>query len=128
MARPRTATNILEARGAFKNHPGRGKERVNEPTTNIQFPKSAPKHLSAKEKACWREVVSITPAGVLTGADVLIVEVIAILLAEFRESKAEFQTARLTRLTCEMGKIGLTPSSRAGLSVEKPKGNKFDGV
>ena len=128
MARPRTATNILEAKGAFKHNPARGKERENEPTVDVEFPKAPPKHLTTKQKGCWREVVSITPAGVLTGADILIVEVIAVLLAEFRDDAAEFKTARLTRLTSEMGKIGLTPSSRAGLTVQKPKVNKFDNV
>lgn len=128
MSRPRTATNILEARGAFKNHPGRGKDRENEPISDIKFPKNPPKHLTAKEKSCWCEVVGMTPAGVLTGADVLIVEIIAVLLSEFRKYREEFQTARLTRLTSEMGKIGLTPSSRAGLTVQKTKGNKYDNV
>ncbi len=124
MARPRTATNILEARGSFKKDPQR--KRENEPIVSDPFPKSAPTHLNADQKKCWKEIVKIAPAAVLTAADVVVVEVIAVLLAEFRADSAKFPTARLTRLTSEMGKIGLTPSGRASLVVAKPEGNEFD--
>lgn len=126
MGRARTASNILDAKGAFKKDPQR--KRINEPTVTDPFPKTPPAVLTAKEKKCWKEIVKAAPAGVLTAADVLIVEVIAVLLSEFRTDREYFTAARLTRLTTEMGKIGLSPSARASLSVEKPKGNEFDDV
>lgn len=124
MGKPRTATNILESKGAFKKNPNR--KRPNEPKVTNPFPTSAPEQLSDEQVACWNEIVSIAPAGVLTGADTIIVEIGACLLAEFREKQGAIDTARITRLTTELGKLGLTPSSRAGLTVDKPKGNEFD--
>ncbi|PHR17307.1 MAG: terminase [Sphingopyxis sp.] len=118
MGRPRTATSVLDARGAFKKHSERRNERAKEPKVSSPFPKSAPRHLSKGQAACWREVVRIAPAGVLTGADTLVVEVIACLLSEFREMKGMVPASRITRLTSEMAKIGLSPSARASLSVD----------
>jgi hypothetical protein len=65
---------------------------------------------------------------VLTGADPIVVEIVACLLAEFRRGPDDMPTPRITRLTSEMGKIGLTPSSRASLTVAQPTGNEFDEV
>ena len=124
MGRPLTPTSILDASGAFKRHPER--KNKNEPIVTNPFPDSPPLFLSDQEKACWNEVVSLAPAGVLTASDPLIVEVIARLLAEYRELGPEMLITKVTRLCQEMAKIGLTPSGRAGLSVEKPKeANKF---
>ncbi len=126
MARPRTATNILEARGAFKANPNRA--RPNEPRVSDPFPTTCPDYLTAEQAACWREVCRLCPAGVLTGADPIVVEIVACLLAEFRRDPDAMQVSRITRLTSEMGKIGLTPSSRASLTVAQPTGNEFDEV
>lgn len=131
--RPKTPSNVLRMNGAYKNHPER--ENKAEPVVTTPFPKTAPKHLDAKAKKTWAEIVSITPAGVLTGSDTIIVETIAVLLAEFRAWKPNetnkfklYPTERLTRMTSEMGKIGLTPSSRAGLKVERKQKNKFSDI
>ncbi len=117
-------TVILEATGAFKKNPNRA--RPNEPISDVKFPVTAPLHFDELQTATWHEVVKIVPAGVLTGADVLTIEIIARLLTEYRTSGDEFPMARLGRLTSEMNKVGMSPSSRAGLTVDKPKKNKFD--
>jgi len=119
MGRPRTATNILEAKGAFKAHPER--RNKNEPIVTDPFPKKAPSILTAEQIECWDQVVGMAPAGVLTSADVLIVEMIACLLSEYRQDREKFSPVKLGRLSSEINRIGLSPSSRAGLSVEKPK-------
>ena len=119
MARPKTPTNILEAKGAFKINPER--RNKNEPIVTDPFPKVAPEHLEDGQKSCWHEIVKTAPAGVLTAADVLIVEMIARLLSEYRKKGEKFCPSKLTRLSAEYNRIGLSPSSRAGLSVEKPK-------
>jgi len=126
MARPRTATNILDARGAFKKNPNR--KRTGEPTVDRPFRKSAPRQLTDEQKICWKEIVKACPAGVLTAADHLIVEVVAVLLAEFRRSGAEMSAAHLNRMTTQMGRLGLDPSGRASLTVDRPKANEFDDV
>jgi phage terminase small subunit len=123
MARPRTPTNILDLKGAFKTHPER--KRKSEPKGNGDFNTAPPKHLNLKQKKTWKEVIALVPAGVLTGSDLIHVEIVACLLAEFRELKGMLETSRITRLTSEMGKIGLNPSARASLSVDTPKTNKY---
>ena len=82
MARPRTATNILEARGAFKANPAR--KRPSEPKVKEPFPTRPPARLAAEVRATWREIVKAVPAGVLTAADAIVVEMVAELLTEFR--------------------------------------------
>ena len=124
MGKPRTATAILEARGAFKNHPER--KRKNEPKPAAAFPVRAPTRLTQEQKACWRQIVNITPPGVLANSDQLIVEVASCLLAEYRANPNEMVTARITRLTSELGKLGLSPSDRAGLEIPSTKPNRFD--
>ena len=119
MSRPRTATAILEASGAFKNHPER--KRQNEPKPAAGFPGTPPEHLTEEQKTAWQQIVEITPPGVLANSDQLIVEIAACLLAEYRANPGEMVTARITRLTCELGKLGLSPSDRAGLEVYKPE-------
>ena len=80
------------------------------------------------KKATWRQIVDIVPARVLANSDVLIVEIAACLLAEYRANPNEMVTARIIRLTAELGKLGLSPSDRAGLEVYKPENeyNQFD--
>ena len=126
MGRPRTATNILEARGAFKNHSER--KRPNEPIPASAFPKRPPRHLTENERKCWREIVKLVPAGVLTSADTIAVEILSTLLVEFRAERAAMSTQKLLRMTALMSKLGLDPSGRASLSVDKPEANPFDEV
>ena len=119
----RTATAILEAKGAFKKNPNR--KRESEPVVNDPLDKAPPKSLSEFEAECWSEIIDIAPAGVLTAADKISVELIAVLLAEFRLNKADTTAAIINRLAQELTKLGLNPSGRAGLTVDKPKENQF---
>lgn len=128
MARPRTATNILKARGAFLNHPERKHDREFEPQPNQKFPTDPPNCLSQIEAATWREIVARVPAGILGDSDVFTVEVAARLLAELRETGRAMSSARLLRLTSELGKLGLSPSDRAKLKVDKGKAGKFSDL
>ena len=123
MARPKTASKILELKGSFKKHPER--KRQAEPEGREVFSRAPPDQLSGYQQECWREIIKAIPAGVLTGSDLIHVEVVARLLAELRTKGDEMRTERITRLTQEMGRLGLNPSARASLSVEKPKTNKY---
>jgi phage terminase small subunit len=124
MARPRTATAILEARGAFKKDPQR--LRV-DPVTTGELSKVPPRHLKADQKRAWRRIVKIAPAKVLQDSDEIMVELAAVLLAEFQADPAGMQTSRLLRLETQLGKLGLSPSDRARVGVEKPAAaNDFD--
>ena len=124
MARPRTATAILEARGAFKKDPQRA--RVDpEPTGGLR--KLPPANLTADQKKAWNRIVKVAPAGVLMNSDEIMLELAACLLAEFQADPGGMQTARLLRLETQLGKFGLSPSDRARIGVEKsPAPNAFD--
>jgi len=84
MGRARIATNILEARGAFKKNAKRKDIRANEPSDHDEFKTPPPKYFSAEEKAAFKEIIKFVPKGVLVKSDTLHVELAARLLAEFR--------------------------------------------
>jgi phage terminase small subunit len=127
MARPATATSILALRGSFKTHPER--KRPNEPEVTAPFTLDPPAHLSADAAACWREIAGIAPAGVLTAADVLVVEMLADLLAEYRRAPSEMSPSKLGHMRQMLRSLGLDPSGRASLVVpKKPDGGRFEGL
>jgi len=123
MGKQRKPAKVLELSGAYKKNPNR--ENKNEPDGNGSFPDSPPDHLDEMQKRHWLEIKSLVPAGVLTGSDTLAVEILAVLLTQFREDYEGFTTAKLNRLSLEMGRLGLAPSDRVKLSVSKPSENKF---
>ena len=124
MARPRTATEILKARGAFAKNPQRA--RV-EPVSAGTLRKTPPANLTPDQKHAWRRIAKIAPAGVLQNSDEIMIELAAVLLAEFQADPGMMPTARLLRLETQLGKLGLSPSDRARVGVEKPPApNVFD--
>ena len=125
MARPRTATNILERTGAFKQSPGR--KRPKEPKGKGAFPKSAPRHLNADQRVMWRDIVKRVPDGLLTNSDVYVVEMCAILMVELRAiGPVEMGSSLMTRLSSELKQLGLSPAARASLQIEPDKKSSFD--
>jgi len=123
MARPRTPTNVLDARGAFKKDPQRKRQDA-ETAGELTDP---PLHLTGAELDAWHEIVRCAPRDVITDSDRLSLEMMASLLTEFRLLKSEFTAAKLVRLEALLGKFGMTPADRAkvGGKPEKPKGNPF---
>lgn len=125
MARPRTATAILEARGAFVRNPKR--ERA-DPECSSPFPTVAPSHLNPLQVKCWHIIREITPTTVLQGADILAVELAACLWAEFRADPVEMTNGRIGQLRSALGALGLSPADRAKLAVAPTKeAGAFDG-
>ena len=125
MGRPRTPTNILEIRGAYRTHPERRKQRANEPT-GIPGLGEPPERLDEAEKAAWAEIAATCAQGVLTQADRLVVEMSARLLVEFRDMGRDFQTAKLGLLRSLLGSCGMSPSDRTKVGVAKPEAvNRF---
>lgn len=125
MARPRKPTRVLELNAAFTKNPKR--MRTREPQPNLEFNPASPDHLSEQQKKCWKEIVEIVPHGVLGNADGICVEIVACLLSEFRDDPVAMPASRLTRLSTELGKLGLNPAARASLSIPQPKRkNPFD--
>jgi phage terminase small subunit len=118
MARPRTATAILDARGAFAKNPKRKRE---DPKVSDPFPTVAPSHLDPLQVKCWHIIREITPATVLQGADILAVELAACLYAEFRSDPKEMNNGRIGQLRAALGVLGLSPADRARLAVAPTK-------
>ena len=123
MARPRTPTNVLDARGSFKKHPERKRQDA-ETAGELTAP---PLHLTGATLGAWHAIVACAPRDVITESDRLSLELMASLLAEFRQSPADFTAAKLVRLEALLGKFGMTPADRAkvGGKREAPKGNPF---
>lgn len=118
MARPRTPTKLLDARGAFKKDPQR--KRHGEPEVRDPLG-SPPDWLTEFQLVEWREIVHRAPLGVLTAADWHSVAIASVLYAEFKTDAASMPVARITTLEKLLGKFGMSPSDRAKLSIEKPK-------
>jgi hypothetical protein len=113
-------------RGADKNHPARLKERENEPV-----PKAAlgnpPRHLSAAERKCWRELTRSAPYGVISDCDAWEVEMASCLMAEYRADRAAMPASRLNLLHSILGRFGFTPADRSRVQVpEQKEKNPFD--
>ena len=122
MAKPRTPTNVLELRGAFKKDPKRGAARVDEPeaTDDIGDP---PEWFSPEADACWREIVALAHAGTLSQADRLVVEHGSQLLAKLRGEDWEVHPTLLVRWEAFLGKLGMTPADRSKVSAKKAPPN-----
>lgn len=123
MARPRTPTNVLDARGAFKKHPERA--RTDAPAAGPLG--NPPSHVTGDVLKAWREIAKSAPLQVLTESDRLALELAANLLAQFRLNPVDFPAAKLVRLEALLGKFGMTPADRAKVGGKKdaPKGNAF---
>lgn len=120
MARPRTPTKVLEARGSFRAHPER--KRQGEPVVTTPLG-PAPDSFNDREREAWYMIASQAPTGVLTSADAGAVEVAATLFAEFRRRReaGEPPDCRLIgQLRGALGQFGMTPSDRARLNIAPP--------
>ena len=126
MGRPATASAILELKGAYKTNPER--RRLKEPDPAGVFDMNPPEGLEKDEIEAWKEVISQVPKLVLTGSDRNLVELTAVLWAQFRREKHEMAVARMNRMVTNFGFLGMTPSDRTRLQVDKPKNNEFDDL
>jgi hypothetical protein len=78
-------------------------------------------------RACWFEISSYAPKGVLKGADRMMLEILSNLLAEYRESPKEFSVGKYTHLVGIFARLGMSPADRQKLGADKPPGaDEFD--
>ena len=112
MGRPRTPTAVLELRGAFKNHPSRGRDRNKEPRVTTALP-AAPCHLAVGPAAMWLEMRS--RGWWLTSADQFLVEIAATLMVRFRNE--ELTAGDVSMLITLLGKMGFSPSKRGKMHL-----------
>lgn len=115
-------------RGSFKQNPQRLKERQNEPVV-MEPLGDAPEGWTGDKLQAWSDIVNTAPAGVLTKADRLAVELAAGLLARHRIMP--ITGTDLSQLSGFLGKFGMTPSERSKVSVSVPtkkQGNPFSSL
>jgi phage terminase small subunit len=118
MARHAQPRELAELKGANRAHPERYRKEV---------PKSdwalgdAPDHLSAEARAVWFELATYALPGVMTGADRLVMELLSVLVAQFRKDPEGFSAAKMSHMIGCLARIGMTPADRQKLGTEKPK-------
>lgn len=117
--RPMKPTHLKIIQGTLR------KSRIkNEPQPNALLG-DPPAHLTPEQGNAWHEIVRLCPAGVLTNADRVTVEILACLLVEARTNPL-FSVRRLALLLTLLGKCGLTPADRAKIDLpESTKRNPF---
>jgi phage terminase small subunit len=124
LARHAQPREVAELKGATRQNPQRYRK---ETPKSAQPLGQAPVHLSDSAKGVWFEIESLAPAGVLTGADRFALEILAELLAEWRDSPREFAVGKYTHLIGCLARLGMSPADRQKLGMEKAKeGNPFD--
>lgn len=116
-------TAILEMSGAYDKNPAR--RRVNEPDTGRGIG-PAPDSFNDEQKAAWDEIVTNCAAGVFQSSDRTMMEVLCVLLCEFRADRSGFGGRKYPVLMTLLSKCGMTPSDRSRVTVsggkqEKPK-------
>ena len=122
MARPRTPSNVLELKGAFKKNPQR--KRVNEPKS---AGKIGIRHIGPTDpKEIWDEIVSACAPNVLTVSDTIALEIACQYMSQFRLDPENYSNERVRILISLLAKFGMTPSDRAKLSIPDLDGNKGD--
>lgn len=125
MARHAQPRELAELKGATRKHP----ERYRKQPPAVEQPiGTAPAHLTDEAKACWFELESLAPTGVLKGADRVALETLSNLLAEYRKNPPEFAVGKYTHLIGMLARLGMTPADRQKLGTEKSEdnGNEFD--
>lgn len=108
----------LAASGSLTRSPGRFAGRQ-EPAVGPLEGKP-PGHLQPDVRAVWVELFGQAPAGVLGESDAAILEVAAVLLAQFRAGPTAFPTSRVAQLRLLLADLGLTPTSRSKTSAAVP--------
>lgn len=83
--------------------------------------------MDAAQKEAYRYIIAHSHPDVLSIADAAATEIVACLLAEFRESPRKFETPRMTRLLAGLGSLGMTPADRSRVTaiVKSPGESKF---
>lgn len=131
MARPRKPTKVLQLNGGFRNRPARKEERAGEPIPSPNVGKP-PAYFNATQKKIWHEIISSVPKGVITAMDRFALELVSMLLYDFRQSKKRKampqRSTDLGLLMRGLMSMGLTPSDRSKVCAlpAKPEQDGWD--
>lgn len=123
MARPRTPSNVLEMRGAYKKDPKRARNDEPAPEGDIG---PCPGYFGQDQIEAWENIVETCHLGVLCRADRLAVEQAAVLLAGFRKNPDEVKSSDRSMYLTLLGRFGMTPADRSKVvAPKKPAVNPF---
>ena len=132
MARQPQPLEMAVLKGATKTHPGRHKNAMPAPDIPIGKP---PAYMSDDAVACWHEIVSKSPKGVLTGCDTFLLEQAANMMAEYRCLRTHndielygpdsMDTTRINAMRTTFVALGFSPTARRELGAEPPKASGF---
>ena len=122
MGRHAQPFEIAILKSADKNHPER--YRNSPPKSDLPLG-LAPDHMTPEGALCWAELSALALPGVLTGADRVMLELAASLLAEFRKDPAEFRAAKMGHLVGLLARFGMSPTDRQKVTAP-PNSNPFD--
>ena len=118
-----TPTHLRIVRG----NPGKRAINRHEPQST-PISATPPPELTPEQQMIWSEVVRAAPPHVLKVADSLIVELVSRLVWRLR-SDPDVQVGVAAQLKGCLAELGMTPTSRARLSVGPPKPtNPFEAV
>ena len=117
MGRHKLPSNVKKLKSTYRQH----RENTNEPNPSRPLG-DPPACLDDHQKDTWREISALVPAGVLTDADRIILEVATRLLSELR-TKGRLSVGKMGHLIGTLARMGLTPSDRSKVSIPgaKPK-------
>jgi|SRR5579859_87678 len=116
MARPRKPTEVLKLTGAFRKDPQRRAARSSEPSGGSPVGEP-PEYFGDDLIDLWRELVGISPAGVLTQADRWTVEVACRMMRMLRSGI--FGAAEVNTLIRCLSQMGMTPADRSKIVIPK---------
>lgn len=126
MGVPKKPTALKVAQGTASRNKQRQNPNEPVPARGIG---PAPGHLNPGQKKIWDEIVGIMYAGVLGEADRIALELMTVLLDEFRVNPLDFSGAKLARLEGLLSRFGMTPADRTKIVVPKgEKKNPFGGL
>lgn len=125
MPRQRTPTNVLDLRGAFKEHPNRA--RPAEPKAEGELG-PAPDYLDDEHRTAWVELIAIMPAGVGKSADRPAFEA----LVRYRVMQRNgllLAPPLVAQFRLLLGAFAMTPADRSKVSVPAaPAENPFGAL
>src|SRR5688500_7527160 len=114
MGRPRKPSNVLELKGAFRKDPQRRRTGVKAPAGVVGDP---PERFDEHQRTAWTDIVRDAPPGVLKASDRASVELLATLIAEFRQAPYAFIAAKHAATLKLLTQFAMTPSSRENFSI-----------
>jgi hypothetical protein len=117
MGRPRKPTAVLELTGAFRKNPQR--KRTDPPATGPLG--DPPEHFTPEQAVVWHELAAVSPRGVLTRSDRLLVEIAVVLMLRVRKQGPRMRRGELNVLISVLSRMGMSPADRLRVGIGNPQ-------